>query len=152
MTVISCDTLVMDSKHEAIKGELSTVQRVLLVEDNPVNQELFSEYLKILGVEVVVVPSADGAVAELTKAMRSTGFGLVLMDLHMPNKDGVQATIEWRQIEDKEGLKPTPIYAITADVRTEERGRCMDSGMNGFLSKPFRLRDLERLLKSVIDF
>lgn len=142
----------MDSKHEAIKGERSTVQRVLLVEDNPVNQELFSEYLKILGVEVVVVPSADRAVAELTKAMRSNGFGLVLMDLHMPNKDGVQATIEWREIEDKEGLKPTPIYAITADVRTEERGRCMDSGMNGFLSKPFRLRDLERLLKSVIDF
>jgi CheY-like chemotaxis protein len=142
----------MDSKHEAIKGERSTVQRVLLVEDNPVNQELFSEYLKILGVEVVVVPSADRAVAELTKAMRSNGFGLVLMDLHMPKKDGVQATIEWREIEDKEGLKPTPIYAITADVRTEERGRCMDSGMNGFLSKPFRLRDLERLLKSVIDF
>ena len=140
----------MGSKQEDIEGKVTATPRVLLVEDDPTNQELFSEYLKILGVEVVVVSCAGRAVAELTKSMNSIGFGLVLMDLHMPKKDGVQATIEWREIEDKEGLKPTPIYAITADVRTEERGRCMDSGMNGFLSKPFRLRDLERLLKDVI--
>lgn len=139
----------MESKQDEIGDEFAAPRRVLLVEDDPINRELFAEYLKILGLKVEVASCADRAVKALTEAVSSGGFGLVLMDLHMPQKDGVQATIEWREIEDKEGLEPTPIYAITADVRIEERYRCLESGMNGFLSKPFRLLDLRRLLSEV---
>ena len=140
----------MEPKQNATENVDNSSKRVLLVEDDPINQELFAEYLKILGFESTSVSCAKSAVAALTSAIGSGGYGLVLMDLHMPQKDGVQATIEWREIEDREELKPTPIYAITADVRTEERCRCLESGMNGFLSKPFRLSDLSRLLVEVM--
>lgn len=145
-----CDTLNMEPNQNATENVYNSSKRVLLVEDDSINRELFAEYLKILGAECIAVSCANSAVAALTGAIGSGGFGLVLMDLHMPQKDGVQATVEWREIEDREGLKPTPIYAITADVRTEERCRCLDSGMNGFLSKPFRLKDLSRLLVEVL--
>jgi len=139
----------METTDKSTEVAKTSLLKVLLVEDDLVNQELFAEYLNILDTDVTVASCANSAISALEAEKSSGGFDLVLMDLHMPQKDGVQATIEWREIEDKEKLKPTTIYAITADVRIEERCRCMDSGMNGFLSKPFRLRDLKRLLDEV---
>lgn len=112
--------------------------RVLVAEDNPVNQRVVRGLLAKLGCEVLVVP--DGARAVETS--RDGRFDLIFMDCQMPVMDGYEAT---RRIRDRERTH-TPIVALTAGVLDGDRQRCLEAGMDDFLSKPVRLEDLERVL------
>jgi len=114
--------------------------RVLVVEDNQVNQLVAQGILTKLGYLVDV--AADGLQA-LT-ALDASAYSAVLMDCHMPRMDGFAATAEIRR---REGVsRHTPIIAMTAGAMTEDRDRCLDAGMDGFVSKPVDVTALERVL------
>jgi CheY-like chemotaxis protein len=115
--------------------------RVLVAEDNVVNQMVAQGVLRKLGYAVEIV--GDGGQALV--AMASGGFDIVLMDCHMPELDGFQATVEWRR---REGGGPRlPIVAMTAGVLAADRDRCFAAGMDDFVPKPIDVKLLERTME-----
>ncbi|NMY76690.1 response regulator [Pseudomonas sp. WS 5071] len=113
--------------------------RILLVEDNPVNQLVAKGMLSKLGCDVVVAAHGGEALNQLEQH----DFDLVLMDCNMPVMDGYEAG---RQIRQSERWPDLPIVALTANAMPEERERCRAAGMNDYLAKPFRREELEALL------
>ena len=106
-------------------------RRVLLAEDNEFNQEIFLELIGRTGAEVVLAPDGAQAVAR----WRDAGpFHLVLMDLHMPEMDGLEAAREIRRLE--RNAARVRIVALTANVTPADRERCRDAGMDDFQAKP----------------
>jgi len=109
--------------------------RVLLVEDNVINQEVAAAMLRSAGVLVELANNGRDAVAKVRESIREgLPFALVLMDRHMPGMDGLQTTREIRAATDCGSL---PIVAMTADVVGAAREECLRAGMNDFISKPF---------------
>lgn len=113
--------------------------RVLLVEDNPVNQLVAKGMLGKLGCEVTT--AAHGA--EALDQLEQREFDLVLMDCNMPVMDGYEAS---RQIRRSGRWPQLPIVALTANAMSEERERCRAAGMSDYLAKPFRREELASLL------
>ncbi len=120
-------------------GPLAHRARVLLVEDNPVNQLVAKGMLAKLGCEVIV--AAHGG--EALKLLEEQSFDMVLMDCNMPVMDGYEAS---RQIRRSGRWPDLPIVALTANAMSEERERCRAAGMNDYLAKPFRREELKALL------
>ena len=121
-------------EHEHLSG-----QRILLVEDNELNQEVALALLQELGLRVDV--ALHGAQA-LEKVQR-TAYDLVLMDMQMPVMDGLTATREIRLLP---GLRDLPILAMTANAMPSDRERCLGAGMNDHIAKPIDPADLARKL------
>jgi signal transduction histidine kinase/ActR/RegA family two-component response regulator len=116
-------------------------RRVLVVEDNPVNRTIAVRLLAREGCEVDAVETGREAV----EICASSEYDLVLMDIHMPEMDGYEAT---RRIRAQEGPgRRTPIVAVTASSVEDDRRRCLESGMDDFLSKPFDADGLRQLLE-----
>ena len=113
--------------------------RVLLVEDNAINQQVAAELLGSAGVTVDIA----GNGLEAVRAVRAQRYDAVLMDVQMPVMDGLQATEAIRQIE---SLKSLPIIAMTASVLRGDRDRCLQVGMNDYISKPI---NVERMLSTL---
>jgi len=118
--------------------------KVLLVEDNPINQKLVSKILLKLG--VVVTPASDGV--EGLNAVKRNDYDLVLMDCQMPNMDGYEATKEIRKLPSSKSK--IPIIALTANAMNGDDVKCKDAGMDDYLSKPFKTKDLKAKLKSPV--
>ena len=112
--------------------------RVLLAEDNPVNQKLESRLLEKLGHTVKIVDNGASAVSESEKG----NLDLIVMDVQMPEMDGLEATRVIRELEKSSG-KRMPILALTAHAAAEDYQRCLAAGMDGYVSKPIRLTALE---------
>jgi signal transduction histidine kinase/CheY-like chemotaxis protein len=115
--------------------------KVLLVEDNPVNQKLAEALLKRQRHLVTIARNGKEAV----DVYRERRFDLVLMDVQMPEMDGLEATREIRKFEGESGFR-TPIVAMTAFDQQGDRERCITAGMDDFLSKPIDHRQLTRVL------
>lgn len=114
--------------------------RILLVEDNAVNQKVARQYLVRLGCEVDIADNGEMGV----KTFEAGQYALVLMDLQMPIMDGYAAT---RRIRDFEGWrKRTPIVALTANAMTGQMERCIAAGMDDFLTKPLDVQRLREVL------
>jgi signal transduction histidine kinase/DNA-binding response OmpR family regulator len=108
---------------------------VLLAEDNKTNQEVAVGMLRKRGHRVDIAETGRQAV----EAVRRGHYDVVLMDMHMPEMDGLEATREIRRFLDG---RPLPIIAVTANVLSGERERCVAEGMDGYLGKPFRAQEL----------
>ncbi len=121
---------------------------VLVAEDNPVNQEVTREYLRDLGCHVDVVTTGLEAVA----ALEQTSYDLILMDCQMPEMDGYEATAMLRLKEQQQDQKNRiPIVAITANALEGERQRCLEAGMDDYISKPFGQDELRVILQRWLD-
>jgi PAS domain S-box-containing protein len=116
-------------------------KRILVAEDNEVNQEVARELLRMLGHQVDVVGS--GAAAR--EAARRNSYDVIFMDLHMPEVDGFAGTALIRADERNTGRR-TPIIAVTAMAMAEDREACLSAGMDGHLSKPLHIGQLRAVL------
>jgi signal transduction histidine kinase/DNA-binding response OmpR family regulator len=117
--------------------------KVLLAEDNVVNQTVVRRMLEKLGHQVTVVSNGRLAV----EAVEGAAFDVILMDIQMPELDGLSAAAE---IRDREaGGRRVPIVALTANVMTGDRERCLHAGMDGYVSKPINLGDLLAMIAAV---
>ena len=115
---------------------------ILVAEDNLTNQIVAQGMLEQLGCEVDLVDTGQGAV----DAAGRNSYGLIFMDCQMPVMDGYQATEEIRKQELQAGTRHTPIIALTAHAMKGDRDRCLSSGMDDYLSKPFKEKDLITIL------
>ncbi|HUU32421.1 MAG TPA: response regulator [Vicinamibacterales bacterium] len=116
---------------------------VLVVEDNEVNQQVATAMLRRMGCEVDVV--ANGR--EGLDALETTRYDLVFMDCHMPVMDGFAATAAIRATEARRGRPHQPIVALTADALAGDAEKCLSSGMDDYLAKPFGLTELRAVLE-----
>ncbi|NBO17699.1 MAG: PAS domain S-box protein [Proteobacteria bacterium] len=115
-------------------------KHVLLVEDYGPNVLVASTMLETLGYAFDV---ASNGLEAIRKFMQST-YDVVLMDVQMHELDGLQATRKIRKLEAEKGLPHTPIIAMTAHVREQEKNQCLEAGMDDFLLKPFEIADLSQ--------
>ncbi len=118
-----------------------TGQRILLVEDNIVNQMVAKGMLTRLGYEVDVAEQGEAALARL----ETSQYDLVLMDCNMPVMDGYETS---RRMRADPRWRDIPIIALTANALQEDRQRCEEAGMNDYLAKPFKREDLQALLST----
>ncbi|WP_239490477.1 response regulator [Luteitalea sp. TBR-22] len=123
-------------------SRIARAPKVLVADDNVVNQRVVQQLLARRGCEVVLV--ADGA--EALAAWQRERYDLVLMDVQMPVMDGLQAAREIRTIEKRRRVRPTPIVALTAHAMTGDREMCLEAGMDDYLSKPLRRAAFDQLL------
>ena len=126
-----------DSPKKALHG-----RHVLVVEDNPVNQVVVQAMLAELGATCVI--AGDGR--EALACIAAETFDTVLMDMHMPEMDGLTATRALRQREQQTGAPRMPVIAMTANAESDDGAACLHAGMDAFLSKPFGLPQLRRCL------
>ncbi|MGB9464408.1 MAG: response regulator [Candidatus Acidiferrum sp.] len=120
--------------------------RVLLAEDNLVNQRLAVRLLEKRGHRVVVA----GTGIEALKALEKESFDLVLMDVQMPEMDGLEATAVIREKEKSGGVRHA-VVALTAHAMKGDREKCLAAGMDGYLTKPIRPQELDKLLDSYME-
>jgi CheY-like chemotaxis protein/HPt (histidine-containing phosphotransfer) domain-containing protein len=121
-----------------ISGKPLRGSRLLLVEDNRVNQEVYRLMLEAAGAEVRIAADGDRAL----EALESQLPDLVLMDCQMPVRDGFSTAAEWRRREAERGSESLPIIALTANALREDHDRCLESGMNDYLAKPCSQNEL----------
>ncbi|MGH8663621.1 MAG: response regulator, partial [Burkholderiales bacterium] len=118
--------------------------RILLAEDNGVNQEVACAMLHNLGCEADV--AHDGA--EALERLAAGSFDAVLMDCQMPRMDGFEASREIRSLEaQRADGRRVPIIALTANAMEGDRERCLEAGMDDYLAKPFKLAELGAMLE-----
>ncbi|EKD99097.1 MAG: hypothetical protein ACD_23C00130G0002 [uncultured bacterium] len=144
---VFCVKLMLPNGGAVVHKVVSQVQEqlggtVLLAEDNEVNQIVALAMLKNFGIEARAVENGRDAVALL----RSRSFDLVLMDCQMPEMDGFQATMAIRRFEVTSNLRRTPIIALTANAVTGDREKCLSSGMDDYLAKPYTGEQLATML------
>ena len=127
----------------SLKGDsnLKKSLRILLAEDNPINQKLAVRMLEKRGHHVAVASNGRQALS----ALKECSYNLVLMDVQMPEMDGLEATILLRKQEELTGHHQA-VVAMTALVMKGDRERCMAAGMDGYLSKPIRPHELDEVL------
>ena len=114
--------------------------RILLAEDNPINQMVALKLLKHLGLQADIVNNGAEAVA----AVRQNVYDVILMDVQMPELDGISASRQIRQLPPSH--RQPRIIALTANATADDRQACLDAGMNDFATKPIRMEKLVELL------
>ena len=133
--LVGPEKLKKNAEKEFLSGS-SSVNKVMIVEDHPVNRQLFVMIMEKIGIEVI--QAKDGMEA-LEKA--DTSPDLIFMDIQMPRMNGYEAAVELR----KRGFK-NPLIAVTASVLTEEKKLCFGAGFDDILPKPFKRPDIEAIL------
>jgi CheY-like chemotaxis protein len=123
-------------------------EKILLAEDNELNAEITVEILQETGAEVVVADNGAKAV-ELYSQSEESGFDLILMDVRMPDTDGITAARKIRGLN-RADAREVPIIAITADIFEEDRSAALEAGMNAYLTKPIDADALMHLLENVL--
>ncbi|MBE0648405.1 MAG: response regulator [Bacteroidales bacterium] len=140
------DFSIMGNRQFAEKSaSAKKVLKILLAEDNLINQRVALVTLKKLGHDTTLAQNGKEAVS----LFESGSFDLILMDILMPEMNGLEATRKIREIEDATRVDPIHICAITANISVEDEDACYESGMNSYITKPFRLEELNNILSKV---
>jgi CheY-like chemotaxis protein len=143
---LTCSVTMRDGASEKGHSELA----VLVAEDNEINALLAKALLSRLGHRPSVVATGDAAVeAYLAAATAEHPYDLLLMDLHMPGGDGVEAVRRIRTLEAERGAPRLPVFALTANAFEEDRAACLAAGMDGVLVKPLERAQLLEVLAQV---
>jgi CheY-like chemotaxis protein len=116
--------------------------RILVAEDNEIGQMVICSLLENLGQRAKVVTHGKAAV----EAYRKSTYDLIFMDCHMPEMNGYEAVARIRDLERENGKRRALIFAMTADVLSGTREKCVEAGMDGYLSKPILLESLEDII------
>jgi signal transduction histidine kinase/CheY-like chemotaxis protein/HPt (histidine-containing phosphotransfer) domain-containing protein len=136
-----------NEKHESIDEEIDLLPiNILVAEDDEVNRMVINEMLKAFGHSVEFAKNGKEAIA---KATELRGWAdVILMDMRMPELDGIEATKKIREIERAQGIKGVPIFALTANAMEEDKTKCLAAGMNNYLSKPIDVKALKKALST----
>jgi CheY-like chemotaxis protein len=144
MSLFGGDKSAASSDAEAV-APTDRPLRILLAEDNPINQKLAQRMLEKRGHTVVVAPNGEEAVL----LHGSWQFDAILMDVQMPRMDGMEATAKIREAE-KDTLEHIPIVAMTAHAMKGDKERCLAAGMDDYVSKPVRAEEVLAALRRVL--
>ena len=129
-----------DKKEKLDKSSLN----ILLAEDNPINQRVALFNLKKMGHQVDIAENGKIAVEFFSK----NKYDIILMDIQMPEMDGLEATKQIRNWEKKnQNKRIMPIIAMTANAMRGDKENFINQGMSGYISKPFKIKELETILK-----
>ena len=115
--------------------------KILIVEDNRINMLLAKKLIKKIIPNCIIFEACDGK--EAIKLYKKEKLDIILMDIQMPKKNGFETTLEIRKLSHSEN---PPIIALTAGIFVEEKEKCLNSGMNDYISKPIIQSDLEQIL------
>lgn len=140
--VIGSDTVETATTEQQV-DETPLSGRVLLVEDNPVNQMVASKMLEKIGIDSVI---ANNGIEALDMLQQEEVFA-VLMDCQMPQMDGFEASRKLRERESKNASPRMPVIAMTANVMEGDRERCLQAGMDDYLGKPVKIDELEAKMR-----
>jgi PAS domain S-box-containing protein len=148
---VAADLVVEPIETGSTQASLSDKRlSILVAEDNEINALLMRSLLTRLGHQVVITTNGEEALESwLSAKSRDTPYDLVLMDVQMPQLNGIETTKRIRQSEAGEPGRRTPIVALTANTLAEDRHACFEAGMNGFLIKPLDREKLEQALKEL---
>ena len=145
--MISLDKQTEEKSEAEAKPDFSG-KRVLLAEDNELNQMLAENMLTEVGLAVEIANDGTEAVEKM-KSAPAGYYDIILMDIQMPQMDGYEATRQIRALEDNEKAG-IPIVAVTANAFEEDRQIAMEAGMNGHLAKPYDVPDIMKTLKELL--
>ncbi len=121
--------------------------KILLVEDNLMNQKVVMFNLKKLNCEILAAVTGSQAI----DLLKNNSFDLVLMDIMLPEMDGYEITAVIRKIEKENNvLNSVPIIALTANTYDNDKEKCFNAGMNDYLSKPFNARQLIEMIEKYL--
>ena len=132
--------------HSIQAKQFSSKTKILLVEDNPVNQKVASILLKKMGLSVDIANNG----LEAIEAVQQKNYDLILMDCQMPEMDGFEATRQIREMEKKGQIKKLPIIAMTANAMEGDREECLAAGMDEYITKPVNKDKLKEILENFL--
>ncbi len=136
----------VDEPDDGESRPAANAARVLVVEDDPINQKLAVSMLEKAGYQADTASNGQQAV----DAQREQAYDLILMDCRMPVMDGFEATRQIRQHEAVSGSRPCKIIAVTGDAQSSDRDRCLDAGMDVFISKPYMFEALRAAMEQAL--
>ena len=139
-------SLADDTTSAQTRSDAGSKLRILVADDSPVNQEVAQGLLELFGHEVVLANNGCDAV----KLYQSSDLDVVLMDIEMPEMDGLTATRAIRDWEASEGFSRVPIYALSAHAAQEFSNECIAAGMDGHVAKPIQPEELFGIVDSVV--
>jgi len=122
----------------SVERDLQRRPKVLVVDDDLVHQKLMKLVSDHLAIDVHLATTSNDALSLL----RNESFDIILMDWRMPVTDGLKCTLQIRELQEEQGQR-VPIIAVTAHALTGDRERCLEAGMDDYLSKPFTLEQLQ---------
>ena len=121
--------------------------KILLIEDNLLNQKVVIFYLQKLNCNITTADDGNDAIEIVNKET----FDLILMDIMLPGKNGYEITREIRKLEKENNIEnPVPIIALTANTYDNDRDKCLAAGMNEYLEKPFNSQQLINMIQKFI--
>jgi CheY-like chemotaxis protein/anti-sigma regulatory factor (Ser/Thr protein kinase) len=134
----------LDKSYQQSADPVRGRPKLLLADDNKINADMLARYLRSMGYEVSL--ASDGV--EVVASALASPPDIILMDIQLPNMDGLEAT---RRLRSHAKLRYTPIIALTALAMPGDRERCMEAGVDDYLSKPVGLKELHQVLHSWLD-
>jgi CheY-like chemotaxis protein len=129
-----------------VKDDIPENLRILYAEDNLVNQRVTMFLLQKINANCDIAVNGKEAL-EMFKAKK---YDLILMDMYMPEMGGIESTRLIREFENQSAEKPVFIVAVTANAFSEDKQKCLDAGMDDFLSKPFKEAELMNIIKNAV--